>query len=259
MKLKDIISIIEKTAPVSYAYDWDNVGLMIGDVSAEVQSVMLTLDVTPAVVDEAARKGCQLIISHHPLFFDTIKNIDFSISFGKMIRKLVNENIAVYSCHTNMDAADGGINTRLAQLFELTDTEVLESHPKFSNIGIGRIGKCKSPCTVVELCERVKKILGTNFVKLTCANENTVVNTICVASGSCGDMIELAKSKGADVIITADVKYHQALSALELPIAVIDAGHYPTEFLVVDLLKELLSESELNIYVSEQKDCFQIK
>ena len=96
MKLKDIISIIEKTAPVSYAYDWDNVGLMIGDVSVEVQSVMLTLDVTPAVVDEAARKGCQLIISHHPLIFKPISAITEQNHISRKIIKLITNNVSVF-------------------------------------------------------------------------------------------------------------------------------------------------------------------
>ena len=141
MKVKEIAELIEKVATLDYAFSWDNVGLMVGDFESDVSKVMLTLDVTPDVVQQAIENRCSLIISHHPFIFEGVKSIDFSKSHGKMIKDIIENNISVYSCHTNMDSADGGINTYLAEKFGLEDVIVLEENEKYHGVGIGRVGK----------------------------------------------------------------------------------------------------------------------
>ena len=255
MQLKKIIKLIEDNAPKCYASHWDNVGLMLGDVEQEIKKIMLTLDVTPQVTDEAIANECDLIISHHPFFFSEIKTIDFSTPYGKMIKNLITNNIAVFSCHTNMDSAECGINAVLSEKFELSDVEVLEKNETFSEVGIGRIGNiCE--CTLDEICQMTKKILNASTLRVIADDMDKQIKKVCVASGSCGDLIGIAKSKSADVFITADVKYHQALDASYSDIAVIDAGHYYTEFLVTDIFKSILENIDAEIFISSQKDCF---
>ncbi len=258
MKVKEIADIIETAAPISHASSWDNVGLMVGDFDADVNKVMLTLDVTPDVVAQAIEQHCGLIISHHPFIFDGIKNIDFSTPCGSMINLLITNKISVYSCHTNMDSAEIGINTYLAKLYGLCDVIVLEENENNKNIGIGRIGNLKSSVTVKELAEITKSLLNTTFVRIVTNNPEKTVKRIAVASGSCGDLISLAKEKGAEAIITADVKYHQALDALDEDICVIDAGHFPTESFVADILKDILKAANLELVCAKAHDCFEI-
>lgn len=120
-----IINILEQWAPKKLAYDWDNVGLQIGDLSAEVNCILTTLDVNEAVVDEAIEVGAQLIIAHHPLLFKPLKQINFAEPIGRVIRKLICSNIAVYAAHTNLDIASGGVNDWLATCLKLEEVKVM--------------------------------------------------------------------------------------------------------------------------------------
>ena len=257
VKSKIIIDEIEKIAPLRYSYDWDNSGLMVGSTECNISKVMLCLDITPKVVAQAISENCDLIISHHPLLFKSLNVIDYTTAKGKMIKDIINNNITVYSAHTNIDSADGGINTVLAAMFQLQNVEVLESNVNYPEIGIGRIGCLKEEISFAQLCDNTKQILGTDFLKVV-GNANSLIKKLCVASGSCGDLIPLAASKGADAVITADVKYHEALDAVEMGISVIDAGHYPTEIIVCEIFKNIISKFDVEIVIADSCDVFSI-
>ena len=126
MNIKNIINLIEQVAPKELAYPWDNVGLLIGGRNKEIKNIFLTLDVDLNTVREAIDNGCDMIVSHHPIMFGGIKQIDFDTPQGEMINLIIKNDIAVYAAHTNMDAAETGINSVLAQMFELSDVKVLE-------------------------------------------------------------------------------------------------------------------------------------
>ncbi|WP_067727392.1 Nif3-like dinuclear metal center hexameric protein [Oceanobacillus damuensis] len=121
----DIFGIMENWAPQSMAYDWDNVGLQLGSYSKSVKKIMITLDVTESVVDEAIEQGADLIIAHHPLLFKPVKQINIDTAQGKIIQKLITNEITVYASHTNLDAADGGVNDMLSELLGLQSRKVL--------------------------------------------------------------------------------------------------------------------------------------
>ncbi|RCW65348.1 Nif3-like dinuclear metal center hexameric protein [Saliterribacillus persicus] len=125
LKVSDIIAAMEEWAPQELAYDWDNVGLQLGDKDAVVKNVMITLDVIEKVVDEAIANDINLIISHHPLFFQPLTEINFTEPKGKVIKKLIDHNISVYTAHTNLDIADGGVNDMLMEKLDLEVTDVL--------------------------------------------------------------------------------------------------------------------------------------
>ena len=255
VKLETITTLLEKAAPVCYASEWDNVGLMIGSSDCNIENVMVCLDVTPDVVEQAIKCNCKLIVSHHPLFFKGISIIDYSTPKGNMIKNIIQNNIAVYSCHTNMDSANGGINSVLAEEFGLSDIEILEPNNTYPEAGIGRLGYLRNKISFAELCGLTKKILKCDCLKTVCSNDKPI-KKLCVASGSCGDLIELAASKGADAIITADVKYHEALDAYDSGITVIDAGHYPTEIIVCDIFKRILNDLDIKLFTAESNDVF---
>lgn len=250
MKLKEIAEIIEKEFPLPTAFDWDNCGLLLGDSEREVKTVLLSLDVTCAVAKEAKEAGADLILSHHPILFDGTKRITSDTAEGRLISELLQNNICVYSAHTNCDVGKNGINARLAEIFNLTDIELLEDN------GLGRIGTLEKPVSFGDFTLCTKKILNTPFVRV-CGDKNAQISRVAVASGACSESIPTAVKKSADVIITADMKYHDMINYSELGISIIDAGHYPTEIIVTDIFYELLSGRGIKLVKSKNPDIFE--
>ena len=254
MKAKEIVKIIESFCPENLAYDWDNVGLLVGDSEKEIKSVFVTLDTNLTTVKEAISKNADMIISHHPILLGGIRRIDYTTAEGQMIKLLIENNIPVLAAHTNMDTAKGGINDRLAEMFDLTDIEILDQHTPDPNVGLGRLGKLKSPVEFKTFSKMCSEILNTPV--RAAGDENKSINKIAVASGSCSEVIPLAKEKGADAIVTGDLKYHNTMDMTYLDICIVDAGHYPTEICVMDIFADILKDTGLKIIKSENKDIF---
>ena len=250
MKLCEIIDIVETAFPPEGAYDWDNVGLLAGDRSSEIKKVLLTLDITEDTVKEAIEKGCQLILSHHPMMFSGIKQVTTDSADGRIIISAIKNGISIYAAHTNCDIAPTGINAYLAEIFDLENTEYLEEN------GLGRIGKLKNPCTLSEFCKKVKSVLNLDFVRF-CGDEEKIIKTVAIGSGACSDAISKAIEKGADVMITGDTKYHNMLD-FSKEIAVIDAGHYGTEIVVCDIFEKLLKDCGLELVRTNAVDVYKL-
>ena len=174
-----------------------------------------------------------------------------------MLKLLIENNIPLFAAHTNMDTAKGGINDKLAEMFELTDVKILDQHTDDSSAGLGRYGRLEKTIKLGDFAEHCKKILGTPFLRVSGDFENDI-NTVAVASGSCSEIIPLAFEKGVDVIITGDMKYHNMIDMTELGICVIDAGHYPTEICVMDIFEDILKDTDIEIIKSENKDIFKL-
>lgn len=255
MKAIKIVELIEKVCPENLAYEWDNVGLLCGDKNKEVNTVLVTLDTNVNVVKEAIDIGADMIISHHPILLGGIKRIDYSSPTGQMLRLLIENNIPMFAAHTNMDTAKGGINDALAKLFELTDVKILEPHTSNPYAGLGRYGKLKKSVMLTDLAELIKKKLNTPYVRIS-GNSDALVSTLAVASGSCSEIIPLAKSLGCDAVITGDMKYHNMIDNTESGICIIDAGHYPTEIIVMDIFANILKNTGLKIIKSKNEDIF---
>jgi dinuclear metal center YbgI/SA1388 family protein len=253
MKVHEIAALIENAAPSELAYPWDNVGILCGDKDKEVKKALVTLDVNENTVNEAVSEKCDMIISHHPIFLNGVKRIDYSTSEGRMIKTLIKNDIAVFAAHTNMDTAENGINSALAELFSLQNIKIIEKNGE--NTGLGRYGELIKSVTLKEFAKTVKTYLNTPFVRVS-GNLDNIVKTVAVASGSCSDIIPEALKKGCDVIITADMKYHNTIENVESGIAVIDAGHYPTEIIVMDIFEEILKDTGIKTIKSKNKDIF---
>lgn len=254
MKANDIITIIEAVCPERLAYSWDNVGLLCGNGEKDVKKVFVTLDTNLKTVKEAISKGADMIVSHHPILFDAIQRINYTTSVGQMLKLLIQNDIPLFAAHTNMDTASGGINDKLAEMFSLTDIKILDQHTDDETAGLGRYGKIENIVKFSEFAKQCKKILNTPI--RTAGDINKDISTVAVASGSCCEVIPLAKEKGADVIITGDMKYHNMIDMAELGICIIDAGHYPTEICVMDIFADILKDTGLEIIKSENKDIF---
>ncbi len=252
MKLFEIATLIEKEFPLSDAYEWDNVGLLLGDREKEVKKVLITLDVCYNTATEAIENGVDLIISHHPILFGGTKKITSDTIEGKVLLSLMSNNIAVYAAHTNCDVGKNGINAKLAKLFDLTDVENLE------DTGLGRIGNLKNPLTFSEFIKVTKKNLKTPFVRCS-GSDDAKISRVAIGSGACSDSIPVAIDKGADVMITADMKYHDMINLTESGISIIDAGHFPTEIIVIDIFENILKNTDLELIKSKNTDIFKIK
>lgn len=237
-KVKDYIEAMERLAPSSLAADWDNVGLQAGHPEQPVQRVLVCLTITEALTT-AMEERFDLIVVHHPLIFKPLRSLRWDRPEARPLVRLSAAGTAVLVCHTNLDHAAFGLNYWLAERFGLSDLSVLDPLPDHPEAGLGRIGN-RSPIALPSLVKLVQKQLGVpvRFV----GNENTVCQRVAVCGGSGGRLIEKASSAHADVLITGDVDYHDALLADSLGLALLDAGHYGTERLMVDEVAAYLQE-----------------
>lgn len=349
VKCQTIINELDKIAPHHLAETWDNVGLLVGSPEQSIKKIFLTLDVNEDVVEQALSNKVDMIITHHPLIFNGVKCIRTDLPQGRLLAKIIKNDIALYASHTNLDIACGGVNDILAGKFDLIDVEpltesyvekliklvvfvpvahveavrqaiceagaghignyscctfqtdgmgtflpqagtnpfiggagklervqevrletvmpekiskrvleaMLKAHPyeevaydlfllanKHSKLGIGRIGCLVVPKSLKEFALEVKKILGVNFLRVV-GSQGKSINKVAVCGGSGAGLIQAAASAGADVLVTGDVKYHEAQDAIAANVAIIDAGHFATERVVIDYLYQILYTSAI--------------
>ena len=241
-KVIDISKRIEKMAPVFLKEDYDNVGIMIGDFNQDVKRVLLALDCTNDVIDEAIENKCDMIITHHPLLFRRPKNIVRGDILGDKIFKLIKEDITLYACHTNLDSARDGINETIVNMLGFTSDEIIESHDdnNYKDCGIGRIVRLEESLNLTEIIEKIKNNLNINNLRV--ARGKETIKTIAIINGSGQDFFNEARILGADCIITGDTTYHFVSDYKEMGISIIDAGHFGTEFEVFLKTLEFLKE-----------------
>lgn len=251
-KVKDIARQIERLAPTELAESWDNVGLMVGDPEQAVKTVYICLDVTSENVRRASECGADMIISHHPLIFSPLKRIVESDVSGSIVTTLIREGISVYSAHTNLDNADGGMNDVLAEKLGLENVRRFTDEECENRDNIGRIGVLEAPAELADFVSLVKSILGCRTIR-SVGEPTDEVNTVAVCSGAGGDGIYTAYRAGADAYVTSDIRHHEAQLAVELGINLIDAGHFETENIICEFMSDYLMEcfSNLNIVTSD--------
>lgn len=354
VRLKDVVAVMERLAPPKLAEDWDNSGWQVGDPDAVVQKVLLALDVTPAVVEEAEQNNVQLVISHHPVLLKGIKSVRRDEPAGGLLFRLVRAGISVYSAHTTLDSAAGGVNDALARALDLQELEVLhpvnyerliklvvfvpgdyadavrgalgragagwignysdctfntrgtgtfrpregtnpftgtvgelervdevrietivrqddvdrvvgamlDAHPyeeaaydlypmenRGGVLGLGRVGLLAEPVLLSQMAAKVKKDLEAVNLRYG-GDPNAMVRRVAVCGGSGGDLWPLARRRGADVLVTGDVRYHAARDMLTAGMAFVDAGHFATERVVLPVLRDNLCRTMASAGIS---------
>ena len=254
--VKDIFNHLNNLADVKLAEKWDNVGLMLGSNNNEVSRVLVCLDVTTNVVEEAIANNVNLIVSHHPLIFKPLKNIDYTTDFkSRIIRNLIKNDISVISFHTNLDSATLGLNDYLAKILKLNEIQVLFEHSLDNTAGLGRIGKLTNPLKLNDFITYIKNCFSLETVSAVIGDEKEI-STIALLGGSGADFIYTLPE--VDVYLTGDVGYHAALDAIEMKKNIIDIGHF-TENLVKDLLLDYISELNVEVIKSTvEKSPFKI-
>lgn len=239
--VKDITKIMENYAPSKFKEDYDNVGLMVGNKNDKVTGILIALDCTLDVINEAIKKNCNLIITHHPLLFKKPSSITTDTLLGKKIIELVKNSINLYSSHTNLDSVRDGVNDQVMKIlgFESYSTMDLSNcRDTGDNVtGIGRIAKLQSPMLFCELISKVKESLELPMVRVV-GNEEKVINKVAVVNGSGQDYFTLSKKIGADCIITGDTSYHYVSDFNEENFCIIDAGHFSTEWPAIKIIAQ---------------------
>lgn len=253
--VQNVADVMNRIAPKKLAEEWDNPGLLVGNPRAEVEKIFISLDVTEEVIKNAIDFGANLIVSHHPIIFHAVKNLRTDLPLGKKIEMLIKNDIAVFSAHTNLDSAIGGVNDVLAEKIGLIDVKMFGEE----EISLGRIGRLSEKMTAKNFAEHVKKVLNAENVRLIDAGD-FLIDKVGLCSGAGSDIISKAKFFGANCFVTGDVKYHEAQSAIENKIHVVDAGHFYTEFPIVHALAEILRNEFDKIKIAEDftsRDFFQ--
>ena len=215
-------------APFSTSAPWDNTGLLVGNENSEVKRVMLSLDVTGDVIDEAKKNNVDLVITHHPLIFEGVK----SVTSDTLLYKAVSSGISFISSHTCLDIAKDGVNDCLANAVGLKNITSIEEEPflKFGEI---------EEKTEEEFVSLLKEKLSCNVLYNSTGKK---IKKVAFCSGSGGDLWGLSKEKGADALLTGEAKYHEFLDAAFNNITIFACGHFETEIVVIDTLKEKLEK-----------------
>ena len=256
MKGKEIIEILEKKYPKDNAEPWDNVGVLVGDPSIDVKKVMLTLDVTENVVNEAIKNKIDMIISHHPMIFDAIKTINIDDSIGRKIIKLIKNNMLLYAMHTNLDASKDGLNDYILKLLGIKKSEILDENKDRKDVGIGRYYELESPMSIGDYTKIIKKKLKIENVRVITEDITKKIQKIAIVNGAGMSYWKMAYDKGIDLFVTGDVRHHDGLDALELGLNIIDVTHYDGEKMFSEILIKILKRYEIDVTVYSGRNIF---
>lgn len=228
----DVLDYMWELAPEEGKESWDNVGLLVGREYAPVTRIMTALDITPSVISEAKAFGAELIVSHHPLIWDTYRHVNDSVFQQEKVISLIENGIAAICMHTNLDEAEGGVDDTLVEVLGLS----AQGH--LAEGKIGHICQLEKPMALSDFLMDVKSKLHANGLRY--CDGGKAVYKVATGCGSCGEYLMDAVKNGCDTFITGDVKYNYFLDARELGINLIDAGHFSTENPIVSKLTEKL-------------------
>ena len=242
-KIKDIIEFTESFAPLSSAMEFDNVGLLIGNENTKINKAVVALDITDEVIGEALENNAELIISHHPVIFDALKNIPSN----SIVYRLIENNLNALCLHTNLDLSpEFGVNTCLAEAVGVKNAEFVEEECLY-------IGELDRETDNKQFAENVKQALGCKGLRYTLPDKK--VKKVAICSGSGGDLAPLAEENGADVLLTGEIKHHDILNANKLGIAIIDAGHFKSEDIVITPFTKKLNNEFSDVEFIRSEKC----
>lgn len=234
MEISKIIELIEKFAPLEFQESWDNSGSQIDFGNKDVKKILLCLTITQNIINQAIEKKCDMIVSHHPLFF-----IPFSF----------NKNIPVYSAHTNLDKADGGTTDTLIELLNLNEVQ-----KRIDKIGFFlRLVELEREISLDEFIKNLKEKLNLKNIKIVNNCDKQKIKKIAFCAGSGADFVYEAEKIGADIFVTGDVKYH---TALESNVIIADVGHFESEYPILGKIKSLLKPLGIEVVIATEKSPF---
>ncbi len=262
MILKELTSKIEEQIPLGYAEEWDNVGLLVGDDSADIKKVYIALDATDQVLQHAREAEADLLLTHHPMIFSGMKQVLASDFIGRRVMALAKADMSYYAMHTNFDVAVMG---RLAaERLEMKDFEPLDFSGFLEGegadaipLGIGAHGALGEYITVRAMAQRVKEAFGLANVRVF-GNPDNLCDHVAILPGSGKSYINHAIAEGANVFITGDVDHHTGIDAYARGLSIIDAGHYGIEHIFIEYMEDFLHElvPELTVLTEPKEEPF---
>ena len=256
MKVSEVTEILDKWMPRSIAEDFDNVGLLIGDSNSEVKNILVTLDTTSNVIDEAIDNNCNLIISYHPIIFNDLKKVTLDSGYvQKSVIKAVKNNISVYAIHTSLDNHAKGISYFLSKKIGLKNTSVLipkKNHDSNLKLGMGIKGKLEKPLEEDDFFNLLKDKLNLKYLRHS-VKLNRKVSKVSVVAGSGSFAIKDSLDCNVDAFITSDLKYHNFFEA-DNETLLIDIGHYESENHIKLIIKDFLIKNLPNFTILLSKE-----
>lgn len=246
MRCDNIIEQLETLAPLSYACDWDNPGLLAGRSKKEVKKIMVALDVTDEVVKQAVAQEADMLVTHHPLIFSPLRQVNDLDFISRRIVDLLQHDISYYAMHTNFDCVPGGMADLAADFIGLQEGQVLEVMGETADgrvYGIGKKGILESPMTLEALAEKVKQAFHLPFVMVYGKEKiQEPVSKVAISPGSGKRELTVAVKSGVQVLITGDIGHHEGIDAVAGGLVVMDAGHYGLEHIFVDFMASYIKE-----------------
>ena len=253
ISVQAVYDLLQEKAPFELQLGFDNAGFLVGRGDAPVGRILVSLDITEPVIQEARELGAELIVSHHPVIWGGAKTVTDQTPTGRKLLAMAENHIAGICAHTNLDAVADGVNDALARRLGLEDIAQLKQDGVDGQgrpYGIGRIGTVQEQ-PLYDFALFVKETLGSNGIRL--VDGGKPVHKVAVGGGSCSDMIGDALALGCDTFVTADVKYDGFLDAKALGLNLIDAGHFPTEDVVCPVLRDWLTARFPEVEVAVSK------
>ncbi len=229
--LSDIVAVLDARYPPELAADWDAVGLVCGDPTATVHTVLFAVDPVMSVVEEALAIGADLVVTHHPLFLRGVHSVAATSHGGRVAHTLISHGIGLFSAHTNADSAQGGVSDALAAAVGLVNTRPLIPEAGDSQVGTGRVGEVGVPMTLAEFAARIARSLPAVAQGIRVSGDlDQVIRTVAVCGGA-GDAYLDVAAEAADVYVTSDLRHHRALDhRLSGGCALVDVAHWAGEW-----------------------------
>ncbi len=239
--IKDVVNAIEESFPPRWQEDFDNTGLQVGDPLLPCSGALICVDATVEIVKEACRKGCNLIITHHPLIFHPIKRIVGDDRVTLTLVEAIRNIVAIYSCHTSVDnAPENGVSWVMGRMLGLQDIKALENRGA-EHIGSGVVGNLPQPMTAIELIELVKRSFDSPVARCSNPDLQSKVGRVALCGGAGGHLIREAMDEKADVFIVSDSKHNQFIDWLG-HILLVDIGHYESEKCTKRIFYDVISK-----------------
>ena len=249
MTIREITTIIEQFAPLSLQESYDNSGLIVGRMEDEVHGVLLAVDVTEEVLDEAEREGCDMIITHHPIIFHPMKRFNSANYVERCVERAIRRGIALYACHTNLDSTPNGMSWRVGSMVGLGEMSVLEPRRDDPMAGFGVVGILPRPESALAFMQRVKSIFEVGAVRYSdIPSEDAMVRRVAICTGAGGSLIDMALRAEVDIYITADLRYNDFMRG-EGRMILADIGHFESEFCAINIINDVLSKKMCNFAV----------
>ncbi len=252
MKIREVVDALEKFAPLPLQEEYDNSGLQVGLTETEVSGALLCIDVTETTVNEAIARGCNLIISHHPLLFHPLKSLSDKSETERCVYRAVQNGITVYSAHTNLDNARYGVNYKIASVLGLRQIEWLDSHG--DDCGSGIVGLLDKPLPEEAFLDKLKDLFSVNQLRCNGRYGNPVLK-VAVCGGAGAFLIPKAVACGADVFVTGEIGYHRFFG-YDGQILLVEMGHYESEKFTVSLIESVLRKEfpDIRVTVAESSN-----